>query len=84
MTTDIRRLKEVHLKPTREKSALLIRLVFRSSELPISNIEFELESSDAMALLSALQATQRKTGWRLPQYFQKRGKPTLKVVPKES
>jgi hypothetical protein len=68
-----------------KKSPLLIRLVFRSSELPISNIEFQLDSSDAMALFSALQSVQRKTGWDVPQYFaRRRGKPTLKIVPKES
>ena len=84
MTGNIRRLKKIHLKPTREKSALLFRLDFQSSELPISNIEFELESSDAMYLFSALQSIQRKTGWRVPQFLGQRGKPTLTIVPKES
>ena len=38
MTSDLRQLKDIHPKPTGEKSALLIRLFFRSSELPISNL----------------------------------------------
>lgn len=83
MPNDVRRLSEIELKPTREKSALLFRLTFRPSGPRNGSIEFELEASDAMHLLSALQTVQRRTRWRVPQFFGQRGKPQLRVVTDE-
>ena len=83
MPNSVQRLSQIKLNPTREKSVLRFHLAFQSSERRSQNIEFELVSSDAMALLSALQSVQRKTGWRVPQYFGQRGRPFLKVAPKE-
>jgi hypothetical protein len=36
-----------------------------------------------MHLLSALQTVQRRTRWRVPQFFGQRGKPQLRVVTDE-
>jgi hypothetical protein len=84
MPNGSRKLSRIELKPTREKSALLFRLEFRSSAPRPPTIEFELESAAAMNLLSALQSIQRQTGWRVPQFFAGRGlKPVLRLIRNE-
>ena len=79
-TTKLRRLQQIELRPNQEKSALLIRLTFRSSSRPPSTIAFELVAQDAMDLLSALQTVQRRQGWRVPQFFGPRRRPSLRIV----
>jgi hypothetical protein len=74
------RLAQIHLKPTREKSALLFRLTFAPSQPHYATIEFELRAEEAMHLLSALQGIQRNTRWRVPQFFGSRGKANLRLV----
>jgi hypothetical protein len=84
MTSALVPLKEINLKPTREKSALSIHLTFQTGPHRSLPIECELSSADAMHLLSALQSVQRNTGWRVPQFFSRRGKPKLRVVKDDS
>jgi hypothetical protein len=83
MKNNVRPLSGIELKPTRERSALSFRLTFQPSERRLENIEFELGSSDAMNLLSALQTVQRRNGWRVPQFLGIRGKPNLRIVKDE-
>jgi hypothetical protein len=80
MANHLPRLQQIYLKPTREKSALLFRLTFQPSQRQTSHVVFELHAGDAMHLLSALQGVQRRTGWRVPQFFSRDGKPNLRVV----
>jgi hypothetical protein len=78
------RLVNIKLSPNLEKTSLRFHLAFQPSPPHPRNIEFELEASDAMHLLSALQSIQRGTGWKVPQFLgRNRGRPKLRIVKKD-
>jgi hypothetical protein len=83
MNSTLKKIARLILKPTREKSASLIRLTFRPAQPPTSTIEFELSSDDAMYLLAGLQMVQAKNGWRVPRFVGSVRKPDLRIVKDE-
>jgi hypothetical protein len=83
MIAGLPKIRWIELEPTREKSALLIRLTFRSTRSRHSPIEFELSSEDAMRLLAGLQLVQRQSGWTVP-FFGRGKSPNLRIVKDDS